>query len=294
MNKQKIRWDDLEIVLAIAKTGSLSGASRILDVAHATVFRWLNEMERDLGVKLFQRGRNGYAATPIGHDLAESAMRVENEILGAERRVVGQDRQLAGTIRLTTTDTLYLGLLAGFLAAFRKKYPEVRLEVVISNQQKDLSRREADIAVRPTNSPPEALVGRQIGIIKQAVYGQKQQWHELESEMHVSDLQSQQWMSPDPSMGDKPMESWMAKNVPESNCRYRIDSVLAMQTAVCQGDCLAILPCYIGDVDEHLHRLTQPIPELETGLWVLTHWDSKRVTRINRLMKEMFESIKLT
>lgn len=293
MNKQKIRWDDLQIVLAISKTGSLSGASRILGVSHATVFRRLNDMERDLGVTLFQRGRNGYEATPIGDDLAGSAEAVENEILGAERRVAGQDLQLAGTIRITTTDTLFSGLLASVLADFRKRHPAIQLEVVISNQQQNLSKREADIAVRPTSSPPETLVGRQIGIIEQAVYGQKQRWHQLKSEMAVSELESEQWIAPDPSMGDIPMENWLAKNVPYGNCQYRIDSVLAMQTAVREGNGVAILPCYIGDNDDRLRRLTQPITELETGLWVLTHWDSKRVTRISQLMKEVFESIQL-
>ncbi|TGN39116.1 LysR family transcriptional regulator [Marinobacter confluentis] len=293
MNKQKIRWDDLQIVLAIARTGSLSGASRTLGVSHATVFRRLNDMERDLGVTLFHRGRNGYEATPLGEDLAGSAEKVEGEILGAERRVAGNDLQLAGTIRLTTTDTLFSGLLADILASFRQRHPAIQLEVVISNQQQSLSKREADIAVRPTNSPPETLVGRCIGTIKQAVYGEQTQWGHIKGEVAISDIINDQWITPDAQMGDTPMENWLARNVPESSCRYRIDSVLAMQTAVSRGNGLAILPCYIGDNDERLRRLTPPIVELETGLWLLTHMDSKRVSRIKQLMKELSETIQL-
>lgn len=293
MNKQKIRLDDLQIVLAVAKTGSLSGASRALGVSHATVFRRLNHMERDLDVALFQRGRHGYELTSFGEDLADSAEKVESEILGAERRIAGYDLQLAGNIRLTTTDTLFAGLLADILADFRERHPAIQLEVVISNQQQSLSRREADIAVRPTNSPPETLVGRCVGNIKQAVYGQREQWSRLRKSLEVTNLDGEQWIVADSQMGDTPMDTWLSKNVPEGCCQYRIDSILAIQTAVQKGNGVAILPCYIGDADHQLTRLTRPISELETGLWVLTHQDSRRVTRIRQLMREMFERIEL-
>ncbi len=291
MNEQSIRWDDLQIVLAIAETGSLSGASRRLGISHATVFRRLNDMERNLGVRLFDRGRSGYTATPLGEDLAGSAERVEGEILGAERRIAGNDFQLAGTIRLATTDTLYAGLLAGLIADFRRQHPGIQFEVVISNQQQNLSKREADIAIRPTNNPPEMLVGRRIGTIRQAVYGQKMQWGDAQAEHNVTDLAQEQWITADPEMGDSPMERWLLNNVPEHNCQYRINSVRAMRTAVAAGSGIAVLPCYVGDADDKLCRLTPPIDELETGLWVLTHRDLRRVTRIRRLMNEVADQV---
>lgn len=294
MNKQQIRWDDLQIVLAITETGSLSGASRKLGVSHATVFRRLNEMERQLGVTLFYRGRSGYEATPIGEDLAGSAEKVESEILSAERRIAGNDFHLAGNIRLTTTDTLFAGLLASLIADFREIHPAIQLEIVISNQQQNLSKREADIAVRPTNSPPETLVGRRIGSVRQAVYGQKERWSHLEKETEVAYLTEEQWITPDPQMGDSPMEHWLLEHLPEASCQYRIDSVLAMQTAVRQGSGIAVLPCYIGNADNQLRRLTAPIADLETGLWVLTHRDLRRVSRIRQLMGEIAEKLILT
>lgn len=111
--------------------------------------------------------------------------------------------------------------------------------------------------------------------------------------MAVADLASETWIVADPEVGDTPMETWLAINVPEDNCKYRIDSILALQTAVHRANGVAILPCYIGDADQQLCRLTRPISELETGLWVLTHQDLRRVTRIRQLMKEMFERIEL-
>src|SRR5690554_6333957 len=104
MNEQSIRWDDLQMVWAIADTGSLSGAGRRLGVSHATVFRRLTDMEKRLGVALFERSRTGYTPNSAGEDLAAVARRVEADILGAERRLAGQDLKLSGSVRLTTTD----------------------------------------------------------------------------------------------------------------------------------------------------------------------------------------------
>lgn len=293
MNEHPIRWDDLQVVLAIAESGSLSGAGRQLGVSHATVFRRLTDMERRLGVSLFHRNRSGYSQTPAGEDLAASAARIQQEVFGAERRIAGEDLHLAGTIRLTTTDTLFSGLLAGLLADFRERHPAIELEVVISNQQQSLTKREADLAIRPTNTPPETLVGRRVGRIKQAVYGRKDRWKQLGEALKVEDLMDEPWIGPDSHMGDLAMEHWVASNVPESNCRYRLDSVLAIQIAIGKGSGVAVLPCYLGDADDQLHRITEPLPELETQLWMLTHQDLRRVTRIKTLMKDIGDRLKL-
>lgn len=170
MSEQSLRWDDLRVVQAIAEAGSLSGAGRRLGASHATVFRRLNAIERRLGVALFERSRTGYAPTPAGEDLAATATRVAAEVHGAERRVAGRDLSLSGTIRVTTTDTLLVGLLSPIFAGFQRTHPETTLEVAVSNQLFNLSQRDADVAVRPSSSPPEHLVGRRIGTIDQAVY----------------------------------------------------------------------------------------------------------------------------
>ena len=168
MTEQSLHWDDLRVVQAIAEAGSLSGAGRRLGASHATVFRRLNAIERRLGVALFERSRTGYAPTPAGEDLAATAARVETEVLGAERRVVGRDLRLSGSIRVTTTDTLLMGLLSPIFAGFQRAHPEIVLEVAVSNQLFNLSQRDADVAVRPSPSPPEHLVGRRVGTVAQA------------------------------------------------------------------------------------------------------------------------------
>ena len=169
----KLPWDDLRVVLAVAEAGSLAGAGRRLGASHATVFRRLGDVERRLGVRLFERSRLGYAPTDAGEELAEAARRIEAEVHDAERRIVGRDLRPAGVVRVTTTDSLMVGLVSPILAAFRRLYPGIVLEVVVSNQVFSLSRREADVAIRSSSAPPETLVGRRVATIAQAVYDRR-------------------------------------------------------------------------------------------------------------------------
>lgn len=288
MNEQQIRWDDLQVVLAIAESGSLSGASRTLRVSHATVFRRLSEMERRLGVTLFERSRTGYTPTLAGDDLAAAAKRVQNEINGAERRIIGQDSTLAGSLRITTTDTLFVGLLSPLLASFRQRHPDITLEVVISNQLQSLSRREADIAIRPTCKPPETLVGRKVSDISLAIYGQKSLWQNAPLPLDTASLPTENWIGPDVHLGDSALEKWMM----DKSTAYKLDSMLGMQSAVRHGAGIAVLPCYLGDADEALLRLSDPVETLTTQLWLLTHPDLRHVARVRAFMEAMTEGIR--
>ncbi|MFG6667046.1 LysR family transcriptional regulator [Halomonas sp. HNIBRBA4712] len=287
MNEQRLRWNDLEVVLAVARAGSLSGASRHLQVSHATVFRRLQQLEQRLGVQLFERHRQGYVTTAAGEDLAATATRVEAEVHATERRLAGQDDKPGGTIRLTTTDTLFAGLVSPLLADFRRRYPDTTLEVVLSNQQQSLSKREADIALRPTPAPPETLVGRRVEFITQAVYGAKAHWQTCAS-LAEDTLSTQSWIGPDVHLGDPVLETWM-KDKPT---RYRLDSLLGIQLALHHDADVGVLPCYLGDADTALVRLTPPIEVLATPLWLLTHPDLSHLARVRAFMEAMTEGIR--
>lgn len=280
MNANNLPWDDLRVVLAIAGTGSLAGAARRLGVSHATVFRRLGGIEARLGVALFERGRGGYSPTPTGEDVAAAAARIESEVLGVERRVAGRDLRPSGTVRVTTTDTLLEGLLSPVFAAFGRTYPEIHLEVAVSNLLFSLSKREADVAVRPTQAPPEHLVGRRIGTIAQAVYGSADAFPPGSAAPAADTID---WVGPDERMAYRPLDAWMASKGADGRCRYRTDTLLGMRAAVRDGIGAAVLPCYLGDGDARLVRLGGPVPELATDVWLLTHPDLRGVARIRAL-----------
>lgn len=254
-------WDRLKLVLAIVRTGSLSGAARELGVNHATAYRRLTALERDLDAALFERNNEGYVATETGLRFAQAAATAESEIQAAHREISGDTPTTpAGPLRITTTDSLFCGLIARLLPEFRQRYPRVMLTVDVSNSVHDLARRTADIAIRPDNAPSEHLVGRQLGVIRQAVYVALDRPAE-------TDL----WVGPSEQMGYPTLSAWLVNEGHERDVICRVNSGLSAQAAAAAGLGRAVLPCYLGDADPRLSRQGAPIEALTTALWLLVH-----------------------
>ncbi|HEX9449282.1 MAG TPA: LysR family transcriptional regulator, partial [Dongiaceae bacterium] len=165
-------WNDLRLVLAISRAGSLTGAAPALGVNHSTAFRRLNNLEEQLGVRLFERLPGGlYQATAAGDRMAETAERVESEAAGLDRDIAGRDHRLTGQLRVTSSETLAHRLLTCQLARFRAAHPGIVVELTIDNRILSLSRREADIALRPARPKEGDLFGRKLADIGWTLYG---------------------------------------------------------------------------------------------------------------------------
>lgn len=281
-----LRGDDVSTVLAITETGTISGAGRKLGVSHATVFRRLAAIEDRLGVALFERSRTGYAPTAAGEVVADAGRRIEADIQAAERRIAGADLRLSGTVRVTTTDALFSELFSPILADFTSSHPDIHLEVTVSNRIYSLSRREADVALRPAEIPPEdTLVGRRIAVIGQAVYASVVN---PPTEWANPDIL---WIGPERGMGYRSLEAWMDATGADARCRFRIDSVAGMSAAMAARAGVGVLPCYVGDADPRLVRISAPIPDLATDLWMLTHADLRRTARIRALFAAVASAV---
>ena len=276
-------WDDLRVFLAVAREGSLSGAARTLSVNHSTVFRRLNGLEGRLDVRLFDRLPGGYVPTPAGDALSETAERVEAEILAAERALRGRDLQLRGGLRVTMPDSVSRLLLPVLIAPFERRYPEIELELVISDTFLNLSKRDADIALRPTNAPPETLVGRRLCGTATAIY------RGADTAEPVEPLSENRWVAPDDSLAHLASARWLRDLAPPVT--IRANTMNALLDAAKAGMGLAALPCFIGDRDPALHRVGDPIPELETGLWALTHRDLRQTARIRAFLDAVGEAM---
>jgi DNA-binding transcriptional LysR family regulator len=153
-------WDDLRYVLAVANAGSLAGAARSLGVNHTTVLRCIVAFEKGLGLRLFERLPTGYVLTAGGEELIAEARHIEDRVTNLERKLAGQDLRLSGVIRVTTTDTLMGSILPEILAEFRAAQRGIGIEIAVSNIMVNLTKRDADVAIRLAKDPPETLVGR--------------------------------------------------------------------------------------------------------------------------------------
>lgn len=273
-------WDDLRLVYAVAKQGTLSGAARMLGITHSTVFRRLGMIEQQMGVRLFERFRDGYAPTAAGEAMAALAARFADEVLSLERQISGEDLRPSGTVRITTTDTVST-ILIRHLAALRSLHADIKLELAVSNTMANLTRREADIAIRPTLEPPEMLVGRRVAEIAHAVYGSP----EYLSCHSSAPLPQHDWVGLDDSLAGTVIGRWMHQSLPGARVVCRVDALPALCEAARAGLGLAVLPCYLGDTAHGLQRAVQKtLSEPRSALWLLTHNDLKRTARIRAVM----------
>jgi DNA-binding transcriptional LysR family regulator len=270
-------WDDLRYVLAVAEAGSLAGAARALGVNHTTVLRRIAAAEKRLGVRLFERLPSGYVPTAGGEELIEAARRIDTTVADLDRRLAGRDLRLSGVVRVSTVDTLVASILPEILAAFRERHPGIEVEVAVSNAMANLTRRDADVAIRAANDPPETLVGRRAGTIAFAIYGSRTY---LATRRAGTPLGQHRWVAPDDSMAMTSIGRWMHTALPEAEVTLRADSLVTMRHAAMVGLGVAPLPCYLGDSTEGLVRVHPPVAAMATGLWILSHEDLRETARV--------------
>lgn len=276
----RVHWDDLRYVLAVADGGSLASAAAALRVNRTTVLRRINAFERKHAVRLFERLQTGYVLTPAGDEMLAAARGFENTIAALERKLAGQDLRAEGLVRVTTTDTLMGSILPPVLAAFQQANPGIAVTVTSSNTLANLSKRDADVAIRPVIDAPETLVGRRICPVAFAVYGAMK-------EPPGGSLADHRWIAPDETLSTASVARWMRESIPAGRIAFSADSLVLMREICAAGGGLAALPCYLGDTDSRLVRIQPPVTEMSTALWLLTHPDLVRTARVRLFMDFM-------
>jgi DNA-binding transcriptional LysR family regulator len=270
---------DLRLLVAIDRARSLSAAARQLRVDHSTAFRRLGALEQRLGVRLFERARDGYTPSPAGETAVAAAARIVGLLEDLDRRLAGHDLRPSGVVRLTTTDTL-IEPLAPMIAGFRAAHPAITLEVVTANTFFTLTRRDADVAIRVAAQAPEGLVARRIADVATAAYAARAS-PRRRPETPLAELD---WLSPDESLAHLGSFRWLRANVPAERIVATGNSLLFLRAAAAAGLGAAPLPCYLGDADPALERLGEPLPDASAGLWLITHPDLRHVARVRALL----------
>ncbi|NJO38165.1 MAG: LysR family transcriptional regulator [Rhizobiales bacterium] len=274
---KQLVWDDFRLIRAIAEQGSLPAAAAEIGVNHSTVFRRLNQIEATLGRSLFERHRSGYAVTPAGEEVVALAGRLGDDIARVMLKLAGEEPAPAGELRVTTNDTLLVSLLTPMFGAFRHRFREIRLDIVVSNQALNLSRRDADVAIRATDNPPETLVGRRAARIAWALYGRVLDFPEPEVE---DDLFQRPWVSLGDNLGQFKTVRDIRRHVAADNIVFKVSTVLGLAEAVEAGIGIGHLPCFIADRRPALRRLEPPKLDYATDLWLLTHPDLRNAPRV--------------
>ena len=284
----KITPVDLDVILALVRGGTLASAGERLAVDASTVFRALQRIERGLGRPLFERSRSGYAATELATELAAHAEQVEAALEAARSSIDDAPSRISGTVRITTTDTILHGLVAPALHGLREAHPHLNFEMHTGNELASLTRRDADIAVRATKRPPQHLVGKNVGPIRVALYaarrGAVRSFAEVESGRA-------DWVAPDDALPEHPSVVWRKRHFPKTVPRYRVHSILSVLELVALGMGVGIVPVFLADGRKDLMRLTDPLDECETELWLLTHPESRHLRRVGAVYAHLARTI---
>jgi DNA-binding transcriptional LysR family regulator len=274
-----VKWDDLRIIGAVGEQGSFSGAARVLGLDASSVSRRMRELEERSGVRLFERMSNSLALTPAGEDLSETARRMAEEADAADRRLSGRDTELRGVVRFATLDSTARNLMPA-LQRFSTQYPEIELEVVVDNNPANLSRREADVVLRVTRHPPQALVGRRIARHVFPVYGAPALIERIGAD---APLERYPWVGWENGL----TQEWMDRHQPHARIVLRANTAMGVEEAVRAGIGIGHIACFGADSRPGLRRLLPPDPDLDIDQWLLVHPDMRRSARIRAFVQHL-------
>ncbi len=275
-----MEWSDLRVFLAIAREGTLGAAARKLGQTQPTMGRRLQALERAVGHTLFQRTRAGFVLTDEGAAVLSHAERMEEEALAFQRQLTGQEKQLDGSLRITSSDWFAEYVLTPVLAEFSAQYPRVVVELLTDSRFFSLSRREADLAFRITPFDEPDVVSRKLLHMDYGVYAARDR-----PVPRAGDGAGTGLVTMDTAFGSMPDVAWLQRMLPHARVTFR-SNARAVQAQMClRGVGVAVLPRPLGDAMAGLRRidLGEAPPARET--WIGYHRDMRRLARLRALLE---------
>ncbi|MEQ9507244.1 MAG: LysR family transcriptional regulator [Hyphomonas sp.] len=282
-----MQWDDARLFLAVARAGSFSAAAKRLGVQHSTVSRRIHALEKDLATPLVERSATGYVLTEAGEELRNTATRIERELLSFEAASSGQNDDPSGELRVTAIANMASSILMPLFARFSVAHPNIDLHLEVTNDSVRLAERDADVALRQTNTPDDTLIGTRLTTVASAVYGSVDYCAAL-----ASGKATEKWIGVDCCEYHR---TWTREARPQLDHSFCVDDTSLTAAALKEGLGVGYLPCFMGDSDPALVRFREPEQQHELGLWLLYHRDlrsTKRVILFRQHMQGEIEEIR--
>lgn len=284
-------WDDIRFFLAVARSGSTLSAARELKVSQATISRRVTLFEERLGIELFVRSPSGYALTARGTAMVPLAEAVEASAGQFAEAVAAESRRVSGRVRLTTVESSANAWVIPALAQLAGTHPGIEVEVITSDRFLDLTRGEADLAIRFGPRPSqEALVARQVAELEECFYASREMVTRLGRPASFAEIARYPLVS-DTGAANGRFAGWIEENVPDAHVAHRIQSMSGIVSAVRAGLGAAILPCIMGDDLKGLVRLLPPIAELTMPCWMVTTDQARRQPHIRAVIDAVVDVI---
>lgn len=263
-------WNDLRYVLAVARAGSALRAAEALEVNQSTVLRRLEALEHQLGACLFERRRAGQTPTAAGRRAIQAAERMEQEAHGLVCALAAQRRSLAGSVRLTTSETLAARLVTPCLRSFQQRHPAISVELIAADERLDLARGEADAALRAGSRPEgPGLVAQRLPDCDWTVYCSRAYAAERAAPTCRSEIAGHDIVGMEGRGANLPGWRWLAASAPDAPIRFRSNSLTNLTLNLKAGLGLGALPTLVGDNEPELIRCFEPPPEIRSEIWLI-------------------------
>lgn len=277
-------WDDVRHFLAVRRTGTLAGAGAALRLDPTTVGRRLAALEDALGAKLFERTTSGYVATDAGERLVPRAEALEREALAFERAVLGDDDRLAGTVKLTATEMIATRFLAPHLGKLRRRYPEICVDLICSAESFDLSRREADVALRLARPREEHLVVRKLANVELGLYASRDYLERSGPVASDGPLDGHELVFFADTRAFGRENAWLEARRGTGSIALRSNSVSTLYSAVVGGAGIGLVPRLVADREEALVRVDRSSGPAPREIWQMVHKDLAKNARIRAVL----------
>lgn len=278
MNAPQLQWETQRAFLAVLRTGSLSGAARLLGIAQATARRRIEVLEQSVGVSLFVRSPKGLLPTDMARELIGhvEAMAVA---ANAFNRAASADVAVAGgTVRLTSGPLLGVEVLPPMLRTLRRDHPQLAVELSVSNRLQALALQEADVAVRIHRPTEATVVTRKVGDLHVGLYAAPELLAEFGTPSGLAQLQGYPLIGPDRNGQDIEFLQQHGFDCSAARTVIRSDDHLAQFAALRAGLGIGVCPRQLAQ----RHGLVQVLPEVafDVDVWIAMHQDMRRVPRI--------------
>lgn len=281
-----MNWDDLRFVAALSRAGSLAKTAVALGVDHTTVGRRVEAAERALGLRLFARTAAGYALTREGEQLLAPLRQVEDAVLALERGVHAGRGALSGTVRVTSPESFGIAYLASRLACFGRQHPALCVELVPAGAVLDLSRSEAELAVRCFRTRHESVVARRVGDIRYGLYASAA-YLARRPLTGAAELPGHPLLLPTSGVE----LTWLQKLAPGLRPSFVSEVSLVLAQAAGADAGVTALPRYLGDTTPGLVHLPMPREPTEP-LWLTVHRDLRRTPRVRVLFNFLVAALR--
>lgn len=287
-------WNQARAFLVTAEEGTLSAAARALGRTQPTLGRQVTALEHTLGAQLFDRIGTGLTLTPTGLELLAHVKQMGEAANSLSLSAAGLSMTLEGNVCISATESMAYFTLPPLIAELRNLYPGIQIEIEVSNETRDLNRREADIALRAYRPTQADLIVKRLKDYEARLYAKPEYLHNLRDKYGKEVLQHADFIGFS-STSDYPRQLKEKLGLEIKNEQFPLLTMnhLVHWQLVKQGIGIGVMTTDVGDIEKQVVAVQPSEPTIKGELWLVTHSELRTNLRIRKVFDFLAEKLGL-